>query len=599
MTNIGILPSPWLMHLRFFYLFCIPGNPKSALVMIRNLLIPVLLAFIIAGCNSEPYGSMSSADSLQTADSGMVVCAHPEASRVGVAILKRGGNAADAAVATGFALAVCYPEAGNIGGGGFMIIREADGRTDMIDFREKAPEAATPDMFLDDSGNVVPELSTATCLAAGVPGTVDGMISIHSKYGILSFKEVIQPAIDLARNGFPVTEGQARDLNGNRENFIRRNRRLPAFVKDTLWLKGDTLRQPELAGTLERIRDLGREGFYSGITTRLIVNEMKRGNGIISAEDLADYISEFRDPLIGEYRGYKIITASPPSGGGVILLQVLGMIEPYDIKSMGFHSMESVHLMAEAERRAFADRSKYLGDPGFNDVPLAMLLGDEYLASRMKSFRPDSASPSSSIFPGILFHEEGSQTTHYSVADRLGNAVSVTTTLNDTFGSSIVADSTGFLLNNEMDDFSVKPGVSNMFGLTGGIANSVEPGKRMLSSMTPVIVEKEGRLFLIAGSPGGSAIPTSVLQVLVNVIDFGMSIGQAVDAGRFHHQWLPDQISYEINGLPAWTLEKLGKAGHRMNGRNSIGRVNAIMITDDGKMEGGPDRRGNNSAMGY
>lgn len=569
--------------------------------MIRNILFAAFALSIIAGCG--PSGTLpdqKSGSGMQlTGDSGMVVSAHPESSLIGVEILKRGGNAIDAAVATEFALAVCYPEAGNIGGGGFMIIREADGRTDMIDYREKAALAATPDMYLDGSGNVVEGLSTGTCLASGVPGTVDGMVSIHSKYGVLSFKDVIQPAIDLARNGFPVTEGQAQDLNLNRETFIMRNRTVPVFVKDSPWIKGDTLRQPDLALTLERIRDLGRDGFYSGVTARLITGEMKRGNGIITLADLENYNSEFRDPLTGDYRGYKIITASPPSGGGVILLQVLGMIEPKNLNATGFHTWQSVHLIAEAERRAFADRSKYLGDPGFSSIPLAELLSDEYLAGRMKSFRPDSASSSAVTGPGSPIPDGGIQTTHYSVVDRMGNAVSATTTLNETFGNSIVVDSAGFLLNNEMDDFSVKPGVPNMFGLTGGRANSAEPGKRMLSSMTPVIVEKDGKLFLTAGSPGGSTIPTSVLQVLINVIDYGMSIIQAVDSGRFHHQWLPDQISYEAHSLPPYAIEGLGRAGHKLSERKSIGRVNAIMILPDGKMEGGPDRRGNNSAFGY
>lgn len=569
--------------------------------MIRNIILAALSLLIIAGCGSA--GSRPDQESVSgmqiTGDSGMVVSAHPESSRIGVEILKRGGNAVDAAVATEFALAVCYPEAGNIGGGGFMIIREADGRTDMIDYREKAPLAATPEMYLDGSGNVAEGLSTGTCLASGVPGTVEGMVSIHSKYGVLSFKDVIQPAIDLARNGFPVTEGQAQDLNRNRETFIMRNKTVPVFVKDTPWIKGDTLRQPDLALTLGRIRDYGRDGFYSGITARLITGEMKRGNGIITLEDLEGYTSEFRDPLTGEYRGCKIITVSPPSGGGVILLQVLGMIEPKDLKTMGFHTWQSVHLIAEAERRAFADRSKYLGDPAFSNIPLAELLSAQYLAGRMKSFRPDSASSSAVTGPGSPIHDGGVQTTHYSVVDHMGNAVSATTTLNETFGNSIVVDSAGFLLNNEMDDFSVKPGVPNMFGLTGGRANSAEPGKRMLSSMTPVIVEKDGKLFLTAGSPGGSTIPTSVLQVLINVIDYGMSITQAVDSGRFHHQWLPDQISYEANSFPSSAIEGLGRAGHKLSERKSIGRVNAIMILPDGKMRGGPDRRGNNSAFGY
>ncbi len=569
--------------------------------MIRNIIFAALLLSIIAGCGSAGSRQDPESDSgIQiTSDSGMVVSAHPESSRIGVAILKRGGNVIDAAVATEFALAVCYPEAGNIGGGGFMIIREADGRTDMIDYREKAPVGSTPHMYLNDSGSVAEGLSTGTCLASGVPGTVDGMVSIHSKYGILSFKDVIQPAINLARNGFPVTEGQAQDLNLNRETFIKRNPTVPVFVKNTPWIKGDTLRQPDLALTLERIRDYGRDGFYTGVTARLITGEMKRGNGIITLEDLENYTSEFRDPLTGEYRGFKIITASPPSAGGVILLQVLGMIEPKDLNAMGFHTWQSVHLIAEAERRAFADRSKYLGDPGFSIIPLAELLSTEYLALRMESFRPDSASSSARIGPGSPIPDGGVQTTHYSVVDSKGNAVSATTTLNETFGSSIVVDSAGFLLNNEMDDFSVKPGVPNMFGLTGGGTNSAEPGKRMLSSMTPVIVEKDGKLFLTVGSPGGATIPTSVLQVLINVIDYGMNITQAVDSGRFHHQWLPDQITYEVNCFTPTTMEGLGKAGHKLSERLSIGRVNAIMIMTDGKMAAGPDRRGNNSAFGY
>lgn len=585
------------MHLRFFYLFFLPVNLISIQYMKRYFLFTALSLSVIAGCGSA--GTLYDPDMQITGDSGMVVSAHPESSLIGVKILKRGGNAIDAAVAAEFALAVCYPEAGNIGGGGFMIIREADGRTDMIDYREKAPLAATPDMYLDDSGNVLEGLSTGTCLGSGVPGTVDGMVSIHSKYGVLSFKDVIQPAIDLARNGFPVTEGQAQDLNLNRETFIKRNKTVPVFVKNTPWIKGDTLRQPDLALTLERIRDLGRDGFYSGVTASLITGEMKRGNGIMTIEDLEGYTSEFRDPLTGEYRGYKIITASPPSGGGVILLQVLGMIEPFDLRATGFHTWQSVHLIAEAERRAFADRSKYLGDPGFSVIPLAELLSDEYLAGRMKSFRHDTASSSAGIGPGVPIPDGGVQTTHYSVVDRMGNAVSATTTLNETFGSSIVVDGAGFLLNNEMDDFSGKTGVPNMFGLTGGKANAAEPGKRMLSSMTPVIVEKDGKLFLTAGSPGGSTIPTSVLQVLINVIDYGMNITQAVDSGRFHHQWLPDQISYEAKSLPPSAMEGLDKAGHKLSERKSIGRVNAIMIMPDGKKAGGPDRRGKNSAFGY
>jgi len=532
-------------------------------------------------------------------DSGIVVSAHPESSHIGVAVLRKGGNAIDAAVATEFALAVCYPEAGNIGGGGFMLVREANGNIDLIDYREKAPLKASRDMYLDQSGNTIPGLSTDTHKASGVPGTVDGMLNIHAKYGILPFREVIQPAIDLARNGFPLTEGQADDLNSNREHFINRNLSATAFVKDSLWKAGDTLRQTDLARTLERIRDLGRDGFYSGTTARLIVKEMMRGEGLITLQDLAGYNSDFRDPVSGYYRGYRIISASPPSGGGVILLQILGMIEPYDIKGPGFHSWQSVHLISEAERRAFADRSQFLGDPNYTDIPVEVLLDREYLVERMRSFNIEKASLSSEINPGSPTAAVSEETTHYSIVDPLGNAVAATTTLNGTFGCSIVVDSAGFLLNNQMDDFSIKPGASNMYGLVGGEANSVQPGKKMLSSMTPVIVEKDNRLYLVAGSPGGSTIPTSVLQVIINVIDFNMTVMQAVDTGRFHHQWLPDHISYEKNSLDSSTLSKLAKMGHSLMPRNSIGRVNAVMILPDGGKAGGADHRGNNVASGF
>lgn len=566
----------------------------------NKILSIIFIVSVFYGCSGKPSVNNLTIEGRNIiTDSGMVVSAHPESSRIGVAILRKGGNAIDAAVATEFALAVCYPEAGNIGGGGFMLIREAGGTTDLIDYREKAPLQASRDMYLDASGSVVEGLSTETHMASGVPGTVDGMVNIHSKYGVLSFRDVIQPAIDLARKGFPVTDGQASDFNANRQNFISRNITLPAFVRDIPWMAGDTLRQERLALTLERIRDRGRDGFYSGITARLIVKEMQRGNGIISGLDLSEYRASFRDPVADEYRGYRIISAPPPSGGGIVLLQILGMIEPYNLKEEGFHSWQSVHLIAEAERRAFADRSRFLGDPGFIEIPVTQLLGNDYLTGRMSNYSKDSASSSSQINPGSPLAVVSEETTHYSVADYLGNAVAATTTLNGTFGSSIVVDSAGFLLNNQMDDFSVKPGVPNMYGLVGGEANSIQPGKKMLSSMTPVIIEKEGRLFMVAGSPGGSTIPTSVVQVVINVIDHGMNIRQAVDTGRFHHQWLPDFISYEKNSLDSSTIMKLQSMGHVLRERISIGRVNAIMILPDGRKAAGADRRGNNSACGF
>ncbi len=473
------------------------------------------------------------------ADNGMVVSAHPESSKIGTEILRIGGNAVDAAVGTEFALAVCYPEAGNIGGGGFMVVRLNDGKTDVIDYRERAPLNANREMYLDKAGNVTEGLSTDTHLASGVPGTVDGMIRAHTKYGKLPFKEIIQPAIDLAENGFPITNAQANRLNSFRSRFVGRNISSPSFVKDSSWKQGDLLIQKDLAQTLKRIRDNGRDGFYSGMTARLIIKEMKRGNGIISEKDLSDYKSVSRIPVSADYRGFKIYTVPPPSGGGIVLIQLLGMVEPYNLKEWGFHSANTIHLMVEAERRSFADRSEYLGDPDYMKIPVEELTDKKYLHYLMRNFKDDQASLSSDIKPGLPGMYESEETTHYSVVDADGNAVSATTTLNGTFGNGIVVDSAGFLLNNEMDDFSIKPGFPNMYGLIGGETNSVQPGKKMLSSMTPVIVEKEGKLFLVAGSPGGSTIPTTVFQIIVNVLDFHMNIQDAVDAGRFHHQWLP------------------------------------------------------------
>ena len=562
-----------------------------------------LTLFILSGCSHTTKTPEQCSDDRKAiiADSGMVVSAHAESSRIGIAVMHKGGNAIDAAVATGFALAVCYPEAGNLGGGGFMLIRLSDGKTDLIDYREKAPAKAYDKMFLDNNGNVIEGLSTESHLAAGVPGSVDGLVNVHSKYGELPFSEVIQPAIDLARNGFPLKEEQANSLNKNREKFISRNVSVPPFVSELPWKTGDTLRQPLLAETLERIRDFGRDGFYAGKTARLIVREMERGGGLITEEDLINYQSVSREPLYAEYRDYKIITAPPPSGGGIILLQILEMIEKYPLREYGFHSSESVHLMAEAERRAFADRSFYYGDPDFMKVPADAFLSTDYLSERMSSFNHETASLSSEVTHGDVyrFFNSGSETTHYSVVDPQGNAVSATTTLNGSYGNFIVVDSAGFLLNNEMDDFSIKPGFPNIYGLTGGHTNAVQPGKRMLSSMTPSIVEEKGKLFIILGSPGGSTIPTSVMQVIVNVIDFGMNISDAVNAGRFHHQWLPDHISFEEGSLPAEVVDKLKNLGHKMMPVKSLGRVNAIMLLDDGRKASGADKRGDNAACGY
>jgi gamma-glutamyltranspeptidase/glutathione hydrolase len=561
----------------------------------------ILVLLILTGC-AEKAGKTSN-EIIQgkgiISDSGMVVSAHPQSSLIGTRILRMGGNAIDAAVATEFALSVCYPQAGNIGGGGFMLIRTGDGKTDVIDYREKAPMRASRDMYLDYKGIVTAGLSTETHLASGVPGTVAGMIYAHSKHGKLPFREVIQPAIDIAENGFIVTSQQIRDLNSNRKRFIERNSSRPAFVKDSLWKTGDTLVQKSLAETLIRIRDYGMEGFYSGKTARLLVKEMNRGNGIISEKDLKDYRSVSREPLTSEYRDYKIITVPPPSGGGIILIQLLRMAELYPLKEWGFQSPRTIHLMAEMERRAFADRAEYSGDPGFMKVSVSQLISKKYTTARMSSWDEKRASSSAEIHHGSPEAYTSEETTHYSVVDSHGNAVSATTTLNDTFGSSIVVDSAGFLLNNQMDDFSVKPGVPNMYGLVGGEVNSIYPGKRMLSSMTPSIVEKNGKLFLVVGSPGGSTIPTTVFQIIVNVIDFEMNIQEAVDAGRFHHQWLPDWISYEKKTIDSLAIKNLINMGHLLKERTTIGSVNAIMILPDGTKAAGADKRGDNSSCGY
>ena len=567
----------------------------------KRITVIITLACLVSACNhgKKTEHTQYIEGKHITADQGMVVSAHPQGSQAGIQVLQQGGNAVDAAVATGFALAVCYPAAGNIGGGGFMLIRTAGREYDLIDYREKASLEASRDMYLDSTENVNGQLSTETHLAAGVPGSVDGLIKVHQKYGRLKFRQVIQPAIDLAGNGFILTPEQAQGLNWNTEIFMRRNPSGCAFIKESGWKAGDTLRQPELAATLERIRDHGRDGFYSGLTAELIVDEMKRGNGIISDNDLEQYTSEFRKPLSSEYRNYRIVTCPPPSAGGIILLQLLEMVENFPLDKFKFHSSEMVHLITEAERRVFADRAEYAGDADFVKVPVDGLLNRDYLAGRMSDFNENRATLSSEIAAGKPQNYESAETTHYSVVDKDGNAVSATTTLNGGYGSSIVVAGAGFLLNNEMDDFSAKPGFPNMYGLTGSDANAIAPGKRMLSSMTPVIVEKDGKLFLVAGSPGGSTIPTTVFQVVINVIDYNMNIWQAVDTGRFHHQWLPDRIGYEGSCIDSSAIAALKLFGHEMHQVGALGRVNAVAILRDGRLAGAADRRGDNSACGY
>lgn len=545
-----------------------------------------------------PQARFGSYEGLVT-DTAMVVTAHPLASDIGVSVMRRGGNAADAAVAIQFALAVCFPYAGNIGGGGLLVLRGAGGEVNALDFREMAPAAATRDMYLDASGGIVPKLSEKGHLSVGVPGSVAGMVALHQRYGQLPWKDLVQPAIDLARNGFAATAHEANWLNEQRPDFELYNRNGQAYlVKERAWVEGDIIRQEDLAATLERIRDLGADGFYKGETARLLLEEMSRGGGIISQEDLDGYEAKWREPLTGTYKGCRIVTMPPPSSGGLVLVQMLKMVEPFPLTTWGALSPRTVHCMVEAERRAFADRSEYMGDLDFVQVPVAELLDSVYLRGRMDDFDPDKATPSERILPG-LGRREPTETTHFSIVDGQGNAISVTTTINSPYGSKVWVKGAGFLLNNEMDDFTAKPGSPNQFGLISNEANAIAPRKRMLSSMTPTIVERNGKVFLVLGTPGGATIPTSIFQVILDVMDHGASLQEAVDLKRFHHQWQPDEIAIEDSALTVEVWNALRAMGHHVCVREPIGRVDAIRRRPDGKLEGAADPRRDDAAKGY
>lgn len=521
--------------------------------------------------------------------------AHPLASMVGVAMMRKGGNAFDAAIATQLALAVVYPGAGNLGGGGFLLGRKANGELIGIDYREAAPEKAHRDMYLDKNGNAQLNLSQAGHLASGIPGTVAGLFATLP-YAKLSFKELVQPAIDLAEKGFAITEREASSLNSTRESFIKNSTRPSALVKEGKWKAGDTLVQKELAATLKRMQKEGSRGFYEGETARLVVEEMQRGNGIISLDDLKNYTAKLRNPLEFEYRGYQVISFAPPSSGGILIAQMLKMIEKYPVGSYGFQTVRSVQLMIEAERRAYADRAEFMGDPDFYKVPVKTLISDAYIEQRMSDYTPEKAGSSSTVRAGQI--KESEETTHLSVMDEAGNMVAVTTTLNNGYGSRTVVGGAGFLLNNEMDDFSVKPGVPNMYGALGGEANAIVPGKRMLSSMTPTLLLKKNKPYVVVGTPGGTTIPTSVYQAIVNLVDFNMNADDAINKPKFHHQWLPDEVMVEAD-FDAETKKQLQSMGYKVTNRGGIGRTEIIRVLNNGKKETVADKRGDDSVAGF
>ncbi len=563
--------------------------------MLRRSLIAVCLVCIAIATTAQslPYTINKKFEG----NNGAVVSAHPLASQAGLQMLKQGGNAVDAAIATQLALAVVYPGAGNLGGGGFMVAHLKNGKTLAIDYREAAPGKAYKDMYLDSAGNPIKVLSLEGPLAAGVPGTVAGLFT-SLKYAKLPMKKLIAPAIELAEKGFAITDAQARSFNASKEEFVRNNKNNIAFVKTERWKEGDILVQPELAATLKRISSKGANGFYKGITAKLIVEEMKRSNGIISLQDLKNYKAKERTATRFTYKDYEILGMPMPSSGGLLMEQMMKMVMNRNIGSMGFQTAESVQLMTEVERRAYADRGTYMGDADFVKVPVDILRSQAYLDERMKDYQPGIAGSSAVTKEGYIAESE--ETTHLSVVDKEGNAVAVTTTLNGNYGSYTVVSGAGFLLNNEMDDFSVKPGSPNMYGAVGKAANAIAPGKRMLSSMAPTIVLKNNQPYIIVGTPGGTTIPTSVFQTLMNLLEFNMNPEDAVNKPKFHHQWLPDEVFIE-KGFNTNTAEKLKAMGYKLKPRGGIGRTELIVITPeaDKKITAVADNRGDDSADGY
>ena len=568
---------------------------------LKNALLCLFVLLSFWQCNSPQKEILQATTPVLgvTSQKAMVVSAREEASKIGSEIMQQGGNAFDAMVATEMALAVCYPNAGNLGGGGFMVYRTHKGEIGALDYREKAPLRAFKDMYLDQNNKYLQHKSKTGGLAVGVPGTIAGIFKAHQKFGSLPMQSILRPVILLAKNGFKITEKQAKQFNDHRAVFKQVNQENSIFTKK--FKVGDVFKNEALANTLQQISDNGRKAFYQGDIAKTLVAFLQKNKSIISLKDLENYQAIWREPIVFNYKDLRIISMSPPSSGGICMAQILKTTANYPIAVYGHNTTKTIQVLVEAQRRAYADRSHYLGDPDFINIPVDSLLSDAYLKNRMDSFSFDGATPSHQIKHGNILAPESKETTHYSIVDSYGNAIAATTTLNASFGSKLYSKKLGFFLNNEMDDFSAKPGTPNLFGLIGADANAIAPQKRMLSSMTPTLVEKDNKLWMSLGTPGGSTIITSVLQTILNVYEFNMSMQQAVDAPRFHHQWLPDVVKVEATSFDAKTIKNLENKGYVIDYKNpsSIGTVDAILVHPDGSFEAGADKRGDDTAVGF